>query len=184
MIDMAFSTKAYNKNYMRQRRLLSLDIVKRENELSKERMSIAYERNKSNPKYMEHKRVLGRAQAAKRRAAHPDYYKKEKEWVKFHSLKTKVSFFRLIGNGKIQCACCGMVDIEFLTLDHLENDGSTEKRELNCKRGGWQFYNKIRKMKGFDKSRYQILCFNCNIARGTLGICPHEMRKIMGLFDE
>lgn len=66
-----------------------------------------------------------------------------------------------------RCACCGESLPEFLTLDHVHNDGAIERgRGSNSK-----LFGKIIK-EGFP-ARYQILCWNCNCAKGFYGECPH-----------
>ena len=71
---------------------------------------------------------------------------------------------------KIECACCGEDIVEFLSLDHIKNNGAKERREFNCN-GGYAFYLKLRKL-GYPEG-YQVLCHNCNIAKGAFGECPH-----------
>lgn len=65
-----------------------------------------------------------------------------------------------------RCNCCGETRFEFLTLDHVNNDGKQE-RQLR----GQQIYKRLIK-EGFPTG-YQILCYNCNCAKGIYGICPH-----------
>ncbi len=72
------------------------------------------------------------------------------------------------------CVCCGETERAFLTLDHVFNDGAKHRRELGMN-GGAQFYRWVIK-EAFPKT-FQILCFNCNCAKGHLGKCPHEQQK-------
>jgi hypothetical protein len=71
-----------------------------------------------------------------------------------------------------QCACCGEADRTFLTLDHINNDGAKQRRELGRGLGfrGWLV------KQGFP-SGFQILCWNCNCAKWRVGICPHEAER-------
>jgi hypothetical protein len=71
--------------------------------------------------------------------------------------------------------CCGINKVEFLTLDHIYNDGAEERKLLNPNmRGGVGLYRYLRD-KGFpNKDRYQVLCYNCNCAKDKHGICPHK----------
>ena len=64
------------------------------------------------------------------------------------------------------CACCGEARMGFLTVDHINGGGNAHKREIGSK-----LYSLLRKS-GFP-SGYRILCFNCNIASGLYGRCPH-----------
>ncbi len=48
--------------------------------------------------------------------------------------KLKQECFNAYGGNK--CACCKIIKrTEFLTLDHINNDGAEERRTLNGKRG-------------------------------------------------
>jgi hypothetical protein len=67
-----------------------------------------------------------------------------------------------------KCACCGEADSRFLTVDHVQNDGAEERRQI----GHWNILANIRRQ-GFP-DRYQLLCYNCNCAKGVYGSCPHS----------
>jgi hypothetical protein len=74
----------------------------------------------------------------------------------------------IIGHYGAKCACCGITIIEFLTFDHVENDGNIERREL----AQHQIYAKA-KREGYPDT-YQLLCGNCHIAKTVYGMCPHK----------
>ena len=84
-------------------------------------------------------------------------------------LEIKIKVFTHYSNGKPKCACCGENLIEFLALDHIKG-----REAMGDKRGdtGIKIYRRLEK-NGFP-SGYQILCHNCNIAKGKDGICPHK----------
>lgn len=69
------------------------------------------------------------------------------------------------------CACCGETLFEFLTLDHIENDGAAHRRELKANGRSERIYNDLI-ARGFPTG-FRILCFNCNSALGFYGYCPH-----------
>lgn len=72
------------------------------------------------------------------------------------------------------CACCKIDDIRFLTLDHIDGRKHLSKREQKLKTLVlWRHIKKI----GFPKG-YQILCYNCNIAKGTSLYCPHQLDRM------
>lgn len=72
------------------------------------------------------------------------------------------------------CQCCGEQEHAFLTLDHVNDDGAAERREVfGTRRAGVPFYRWLRKQ-GFPQGRHQILCANCQLAKQTLGECPHK----------
>ena len=74
-------------------------------------------------------------------------------------------------NGDPKCACCGENTYEFLTIDHINNNGAEQRRNIKCG-SGWKFYEWLRR-NNFPEG-YQVLCFNCNLGkRMNNGICPH-----------
>lgn len=94
--------------------------------------------------------------------------------------RARLQIMKEISNGDIKCACCGERHIEFLTIDHIKNNGSEEVR----KAGGHHrdLYNNMVK-NGYVKENYQVLCMNCNFALGHSGYCPHNpdiKRKVKG----
>ena len=101
--------------------------------------------------------------ARKRRRANPEKYRaiSRKVYIK---LKLDV----LIAYGG-HCNCCGENQYEFLTLDHVNNDGAEHRRRLNTR--GYAVYAEARKL-GFPPT-FQVLCMNCNFAKGIHGACPH-----------
>ena len=71
-----------------------------------------------------------------------------------------------------RCVCCGELRMEFLSLDHVNNDGAKHRKEVKCKSiGHWA------KKHGYPNT-LQILCHNCNMAKGMYGYCPHEKRVV------
>lgn len=74
-----------------------------------------------------------------------------------------------------RCACCGETEEKFLGIDHVRNDGW-----LDRKRGlsGTQLYQWL-KRNGWPKEGFQLLCHNCNLAKGFYGECPHETERRM-----
>jgi len=81
-----------------------------------------------------------------------------------------------------QCACCGENIPEFLEMDHIYNDGAQHRRELRGK-GGVSTYRHLRKL-GYPKDRYQLLCANCNHAKGYYGRCPHVRVDLVAMIRE
>ena len=77
----------------------------------------------------------------------------------------------LIAYGGPQCKCCGETEIDFLQIDHIDGGGN-QQRKLTHK----DLYRWL-KTHGFP-SGFQVLCANCNFAKGAYGICPHQKRKL------
>lgn len=75
-----------------------------------------------------------------------------------------------------KCFCCGESNPYFLSLDHVNNDGSQHLKNCGAKMGGDQLYLWARKNNYPDRLR--VACFNCNLARqfyGKGGDCPHKL---------
>lgn len=80
--------------------------------------------------------------------------------------------------GGYRCACCGETERQFLTLDHMSNDGAKMRRENFGSRtyAGYRTYAWLLKH-SFPKG-YQVLCMNCNHGkRMNKGVCPHQTRS-------
>lgn len=70
-------------------------------------------------------------------------------------------------NEEIKCACCGEKEYKFLGIDHVYGDGNKHRKKIG--RGGlYQWLRNNNYPKGF-----QVLCHNCNFAKGHYGECPH-----------
>jgi hypothetical protein len=72
-----------------------------------------------------------------------------------------------------KCVCCGEDHYEFLTIDHINNDGYLERSGVAKNRTGTKMYRWLLK-NNCPKDNYQLLCFNCNCSKGNLGYCPHH----------
>lgn len=72
-----------------------------------------------------------------------------------------------------KCVCCGEEIKEFLSLDHIHNDGYLDKNPNGDKKSGKELYLLVIKQNFPDK--YQTLCMNCNWGKKVRnGKCPHE----------
>lgn len=69
-----------------------------------------------------------------------------------------------------KCVCCGESERMFLSIDHINNDGSKHRRILNG--SGDQIYRWL--IQHDFPPDFRILCFNCNLGRHRNGgNCPH-----------
>ncbi len=66
-------------------------------------------------------------------------------------------------NNLNKCCQCGNSDMEVLCLDHINNDGNEQRKQLNNgkNKGGAAFYRWL--IKNNYPSQLQVLCLNCNI---------------------
>lgn len=93
-------------------------------------------------------------------AAHPETAR-----AKSKRFRDKVRDLMLYAYGGA-CACCGENEPVFLTLDHIIPIKSRKRPSSH------QMYMQLRK-EGWPKG-YQILCYNCNHAKGMNEACPHQ----------
>ncbi len=70
-----------------------------------------------------------------------------------------------------KCACCGESRYEFLAFDHVNGDGSTHRKSVSPRK-------LVRIVAEGRSSGIQVLCHNCNCARGFYGYCPHSRENI------
>src|SRR3990167_2395221 len=116
-----------------------------------------------------------------------DYYKENPEkfktrsklWIKNNYSKAQIMWRkagkkysdkqRLIAINKYggKCKCCNEKEIKFLSFDHIKGNGNKHRKIIGQKIVRWLKRNNY--PKGF-----QILCHNCNLAKGFYGKCPHK----------
>jgi len=79
----------------------------------------------------------------------------------------------IMAYGGYRCACCGIDEPLFLTLDHIDNGGTRHRRQVGK---GDKFYAWLRDH-GYPAG-FQVLCSNCNNGRHrNRGVCPHKYRQ-------
>lgn len=71
-----------------------------------------------------------------------------------------------------RCTCCGESQWQFLSIDHINNDGAKHRSEI-----GQSNVYKWAEDNGFPNT-LRLLCYNCNMARAFYGVCPHEQHQI------
>lgn len=81
--------------------------------------------------------------------------------------------------GGFRCNCCGETERDFLTLDHINQDGAVHRRQIGNGRStsGTTMYRWL-KRNNFPEG-FQVLCYNCNCSRSkpiNNGVCPHQKR--------
>lgn len=70
-----------------------------------------------------------------------------------------------------RCACCGETEPGFLTIDHVNGDGSAHRKLVG---GAGEATLRDIQHRGYP-SDFQVLCFNCNCGRQfNGGTCPHQ----------
>jgi hypothetical protein len=92
-----------------------------------------------------------------------DIGSKDSKWISY-CLKLKSEVFSIYSGGRNCCLDCGEKDIRVLTIDHIDGHGN-EHRRASKVGTGIPFYRMLKK-NGFP-SGFQVLCFNCNLAKGA-----------------
>lgn len=125
----------------------------------------------------------GTASRRKRYSAHPEVHQAFKDAQRiYRNAKTralKTETLRHYGpNNEAKCACCWQSGDEFLTIDHIAGGGRTHMKWLREIYGvvpGSDFYLWLKRNKWPDG--FQVLCWNCNCAKGHFGMCPHQKER-------
>ena len=70
-----------------------------------------------------------------------------------------------------RCKCCGEMRSYFLGLDHINGGGHMHKREIKHQ---WIYrWAQVNNYPDF----LQVLCYNCNMAKGMYGRCPCQDKE-------
>jgi len=99
---------------------------------------------------------------------------KSRKILKVINQNNKLAAFNAYGG--CRCACCGETNPKFLTIDHVFGGGNKHRKTNNI----GNFYNWL-KGQNYPEG-YQVLCYNCNCARGhNGGVCPHVEQRVSAL---
>lgn len=102
------------------------------------------------------------------------YYEKNKAIISKknsqRNYENKIICLAFYSNNECICNCCGEFRIEFLTIDHIYNDGAKHRKEMKSSIFHWLIKNDF-------PQGFQVLCMNCNFSKGIHGYCPHEEEK-------
>lgn len=93
------------------------------------------------------------------------------------NLRDRIDAFENYGGAK--CACCDEIEFSFLSLDHIDGAGNSDRIKLlgSRYRGGHELYRKLR-LTGYPAG-YQVLCMNCQVGRRDKGhVCPHKSARL------
>lgn len=97
------------------------------------------------------------------------------DWVLSERLRARRYWFDLrqkaLDHYGRACACCGESIDEFLSIDHMDNDGAAHRRALKTNGAGiWKWLRDSN-----YPANFQTLCMNCNFGKHkNKGICPHK----------
>ena len=104
----------------------------------------------------------------------------QREWYELHKETHRETQKQWHQNRKLQvilayggkCACCGETEIEFLAVDHINNDGAAHRKKIGHASGSnihrWLIRNNF-------PEGFQVLCHNCNFSKHFgKGVCVHQ----------
>lgn len=109
--------------------------------------------------------------------------RKRGKWKKASSKELRATAFkiryygmrlRVLKHYGDKCACCGENTEAFLCLDHINGGGNQHRKEFKSK--VFSLYKWIEN-NNFPGG-FQILCSNCNMAKHTKGVCPHQNQRL------
>ncbi len=100
-----------------------------------------------------------------RKVSSRKYYVDSREKINERStkirIKKRLSLLSKLGK---KCANCGETNVTVLQIDHVNNDGGKERRDLNARGLTLPIMNAY--LNGtYDIKRIQILCANCNFQK-------------------
>ena len=94
-----------------------------------------------------------------------------REKSKLHMRNIRILCLEHYGGIPPACACCKEKEIKFLSIDHITGGGNLHRRNITkTGKGGNMSY--WLKRNNFPEG-FQVLCHNCNMAKGFYGFCPH-----------
>lgn len=91
------------------------------------------------------------------------------------NVSNKIEVMTHYSKGEPKCNCCGYFEsLDGLSIDHKEG---RRKMGHSKKMKGNVLYRFLIKQ-NFPNDSFQVLCHNCNSAKGHFGKCPHELDKM------
>jgi hypothetical protein len=99
--------------------------------------------------------------------ADPIHAEKSRVWRLRYLTALKLATLNAYGGPR--CICCGETLVRGLTIDHINGDGGTHRKEHGTGTGLYHWLKKNNYPPGF-----QVLCWTCNVAKGMADHCPHQ----------
>ena len=86
-------------------------------------------------------------------------------------LKNRLEVLEHYGGVPPKCKCCGEEEVKFLSIDHIDGGGKEHRAKTGSNYIAWFKKNNF-------PNGFQILCHNCNLAKGFYQECPHQTTPI------
>lgn len=138
-------------------------------------MSSYYERNKDeiNRKSREYYQKNLEENRRKRREYNEANKDKLNPLRKQWRYENRTTCLKHYSGGEIKCKCCGENQEQFMCIDHIDGGGNKHRKSLSPSgKGGGNIYRWL--ISHNYPPGFQVLCHNCNLAKGFYGVCPHE----------
>lgn len=114
--------------------------------------------------HLEERKVYYKEHKERYKAYREEHREEAKIYAKTRTWNTRNIVLNHYGN---QCACCGEAQKEFLGIDHMNGGGNVHRKQIGHQLYHWLIKNRF-------PPGFQILCHNCNLAKGFYGRCPHQ----------
>ena len=102
---------------------------------------------------------------------------KDGQCISCRQQERKLQVYLYYCDDEIKCQCCGETEYDFMTLDHINNDGGKRRKESKQESNPVGFILEYyRKYKKYPED-WQVLCMNCNHSKGKKknnGKCIHH----------
>lgn len=174
----------YSQNKERvKRKFREYYLKNKEKVLTKNKLWAKSEKGKERSKryYQQNKDIIRKANKKWRNKNQDRLRQYAKQYSKLHSAKTSYEGYTKGYNYKKrlqvlihyssnppQCKCCNENIIQFLSIDHINGGGNKHRKESKI---GY-IYSWL--IKNNFPEGFQVLCHNCNMAKGYYGECPHS----------
>jgi hypothetical protein len=172
MIKSIENRRIYQREYMknwRKKHPLTEEQKHYQKEYNKKRDYFKWYHNKikNNPDFIRKKKEYYQKNKLYFRKKSKECYERTKNKVKERWIIKRLKVLDYYGK---KCVCCGEQRIEFLAIDHINNDGYKQRKMIKTNIYDWIIKN------SFPKD-LQILCHNCNLSKAFYGYCPHKEVK-------
>lgn len=94
------------------------------------------------------------------------------EYERLRRIAIRMDVMSHYSQGTPRCACCGIADYEFLSIDHINGGGRKHQGEMGGNKAMYRWLQLNNYPPGF-----QVLCMNCNMAKHHYGECPHAQER-------
>jgi hypothetical protein len=142
-----------NKEHMRE---LGRERTRKYRENNKEKVKASTDEYRSTPEYKAKASII-------RKKRYEDNKEYEKEQSILVNRNRKLEILYWYSDGSLKCSVCGETHIEFLEIDHINNDGGIHRKEIG---GSGYLYHWL--INNNFPDGYQVLCRNCNIKKVKL----------------